>query len=216
MVEEHKVMSRIRPRLWRLGLSLAVLIVVVAGLVASLRPAPVEAQRVPPGGAPRRGSGAFDLDGNVRVIDGNTIEALVDGQRTAIGLVGVDVAPGNTACGMRATGRMWGLTKGGLRLEEDLSEPAFDARGRRLYQVKTRDGKALAEELVASGLGKASGKGEARDRLREVESAARGARPGAAPWRRGVENAPRVLSPDLAAMQAPAPAAPAAPGRVRP
>ncbi|HEY3061387.1 MAG TPA: PQQ-dependent sugar dehydrogenase, partial [Chloroflexota bacterium] len=75
-----------------------------------------------------------------------------------IGLVGVSAPMANTNCGRAATGLMWGLTKGGLHLED---EPGltFDERGRRLYHATTRDGRLLAEELTKAGVARAEGRG---------------------------------------------------------
>ncbi|HEY3063643.1 MAG TPA: hypothetical protein VGL99_32120, partial [Chloroflexota bacterium] len=107
-----------------------VLVVVCLGLVVMLLPAPIAAQRVGPGGAPGPSASGIDLTAPVRVIDGDTIETWIDGKRVGIGLVGVSAPMANTNCGRAATGLMWGLTKGGLHLED---EPGltFDERGRR-------------------------------------------------------------------------------------
>ncbi|MGH2351160.1 MAG: thermonuclease family protein, partial [Chloroflexota bacterium] len=132
------------------GLVALVLIAGVAPLALS-QPRPVEAQRVPPGGAPPAGSGDIEVDGFVRVIDGDTIETYINGQRTGIGLIGVDASQGNTPCGRQATAQLWGLVGGGVRLEEDPSI-TFDTFQRRMYHVATRDGRALADEQIKAGL----------------------------------------------------------------
>ena len=51
---------------------------------------PAVAERVGPGGAPPPGSGPVDLTGFVRVYDGDTFEALIDGKRARIGLAGIN------------------------------------------------------------------------------------------------------------------------------
>jgi glucose/arabinose dehydrogenase/endonuclease YncB( thermonuclease family) len=164
----------------RLGLVIAALALLAAMLPhAGLRPTPAAAQRVPPGGAPPAGSGPIDFDGPVRVIDGDTIEIYVNGNRTGIGLLGIDAPQLNSACGQQAAGTMWGLTKNGLRLEEDPSI-TFDARGRRMYHVKTRDGQPLAATLARAGVARPDGQGAEEEQQRIAEAAAEGAQAGCA------------------------------------
>src|SRR6185436_12613298 len=88
----------------------------LAFVVMVLLPGPIVAQRVGPGGAPPQSTKPIDLQGPIRVIDGNTIETWIDGKRVGIGLVGVEAPMANTNCGRAATGMLWGLVKGGLRL----------------------------------------------------------------------------------------------------
>ena len=73
-------------------------LVTLVALVAVV-PGPAAAQRVEPGGAPPPGSGPVETRGFVRVIDGDTVEALVRGKRVGIGLAGIDAPPINTDCG---------------------------------------------------------------------------------------------------------------------
>src|SRR5687768_9833750 len=112
---------------------LPLLLVVLLSLLAMSSNAAV-AERVLPGGAPRPGSGPKDVPGFVRVIKGDTIEAWVDGQRTAIGIIGIEAPVANTDCGKQATAQLRALVKGGLRLEEDPHQ-TFDHRKRRMYHV---------------------------------------------------------------------------------
>jgi glucose/arabinose dehydrogenase/endonuclease YncB( thermonuclease family) len=129
------------------------------------------AQRVPPGGAPRPGSGPKDVTGFVRVITGDTIEAWVDGQRTAVGIIGIEAPVANTDCGKQATAQLRTLVKGGLHLEEDPYQ-TFDHLHRRMYHVKSRDGRDVAEELSRAGLVRAIGKGADKQRVADAEAEA--------------------------------------------
>src|SRR5262245_48077819 len=96
-------------------------------------PAPgAKAEPAPPGGAPAPGSGDREVAGYVRVIDGDSLEPKIDGQRVAVGLIGLEAPQGNTACGRAATGALQGLVARGVRLAE-VAGLAYDARGRRLY-----------------------------------------------------------------------------------
>jgi len=124
-------------------------------------PATINAQRVPPGGAAPPGSGPVDIEGFVRVVDGDTLDAWINGQRVAVGLVGLTAPQGNTDCGRQATNMLRGLVRGGLRLEED-PQLTFDNRTRRMYHVRTRDGVPVARELARAGVAHADGRGSDR------------------------------------------------------
>jgi glucose/arabinose dehydrogenase/endonuclease YncB( thermonuclease family) len=140
---------------------------IILSLAIGFVPIRADAQRLPPGGAPPPGSGPKDVDGFVRVISGDTIEAYVDGQRTGIGLIGIEAPPANTDCGRQATARLWSLVKGGVHLEEDPGQ-SFDHRSRRMYHVKTRDGRPIADELARDGVVRASGKGKDKQRIADA------------------------------------------------
>ena len=136
-----------------------------------------EDERLPPGGASPRGSGPINLGAFVRVVDGRSIDAVINGSRVAIGVLGVDVPQGNTSCGRQATDALKSLARaargqGGLRLVEDPNE-YLDVEGRRLYYVEEQDGRPLADELVRAGVAKADGKGKDKDRLKQLEDDAR-------------------------------------------
>src|SRR5215208_741744 len=163
------------------GRCLLLLLVVLVSVLAMSSNAAV-AERVPPGGAPRPGSGPKDVTGFVRVIKGDTFEAYVDGQRSAIGIVGIEAPVANTDCGKQATAQLWALAKGGLRLEEDPHQ-AYDHRMRRMYHVKRRDGRDLAEELSRAGLVRAIGKGADKQQIADAEADANSAGRGCAALR---------------------------------
>jgi len=137
-----------------------------AALVIALGAIQAIGQPRPPDGAPPAGAGPR-LVTRVRVIDGDSLDAYVDGKRTAIGLVGVNAPMGNTPCGKAATGVMWGLVKAGLKLEDDAAQ-TFDPRGRRMYRASLTDGRSVAQEMARRGLVRASGIGGERG---QVESA---------------------------------------------
>ena len=160
---------------------LALLVVVLAlglspGAVApAALPAPgLQLGGVPPGGAPAPGSGPRQIAGYIRVIDGDTVEAWIDGKRVAIGILGVDAPQGNTDCGRQATALLRQLARGIWNLEED-PDPAlaFDARMRRLYTVLTPAGVSVAEALVLAGVAKAEEKGEEGPKLKDAEEKAK-------------------------------------------
>jgi endonuclease YncB( thermonuclease family) len=109
--------------------------------------------------APPPGSGPIDFRGFVRVIDGDSFEVYINGHQTGIGLIGITVPMGNTACGKAAANYMRTLIgRTGVRLEEDLSLP-FDARKRRMYYVKLPDGRSIAVEMARAGFARPTGQG---------------------------------------------------------
>ena len=156
-----------------MGRRLPLLLVVLVSVLAMSSNAAI-AQRISPGGAPRPGSGPKDVSGFVRVIKGDTFEAYVDGQRSAIGIVGIEAPVANTDCGKQATAKLWSLVKDGLRLEEDPNQ-TYDHRNRRMYRVKRPDGRDLAEELSRDGLVRATGKGTEKQRVVAAEADANSA-----------------------------------------
>ena len=102
-------------------------------------------------GAPPPGSGPVDLSGPLRVIEGDTFDVVINGQRVGIGLIGIDAPQGNTPCGQQAIEAAGILAKKGMHLEEALGFP-FDNRKRRMYYAKTRsDGHSLQVDLVKEG-----------------------------------------------------------------
>lgn len=129
----------------------------------------------PAGGTPP--SSGIQLEGYIRAIQGDTLDAGNARGRIGIGIIGVKVPGGNTPCGKQATAFTQDFVSDGVQLTE---EPGLtlDARKRRMYHVTAPDGRSLAEELVASGFARADGQGANRDRLAELEAAAREARRG--------------------------------------
>jgi endonuclease YncB( thermonuclease family) len=96
--------------------------------------------------------------GFVRVIDGDSVEAWIDGKKVATGLLGVVVPTLNNDCGRQARDFLESLIGAGLRLGEDPAE-TFDERGRRMYRAMSLDGRSVAQEMVRVGAARASGKG---------------------------------------------------------
>ena len=108
--------------------------------------------------APPPGSGSFDLEGFVRVIDGDTLEAYINGRQSGIGIIGIRVPMGNTPCGKAASNLLESAISRGLRLEEDLNIP-YDARKRRMYYVKLPNGRSAAVEMAFAGFALPTGQG---------------------------------------------------------
>ena len=119
--------------------------------------------------APPSGSGAIRFTGNVRVIDGDTLEVYINGHQIGIGLIGINAPEGNTDCGMQATGALWSLfTENDITFDED-SEIVFDARRRRMYYVLLPDGSSASVKMAGTGLVKPSGQGREKH---EIDTAA--------------------------------------------
>lgn len=127
-----------------------------------------------PASTPAGQSPAANITGAVRVIDGDSIDTNIDGRRTAVGLIGINAAPGNTPCGERATMLLRSLVADGLRLDED-PDIVFDERDRRMYYAYAADGRSIAQELVRAGVARATGAGREADQLRAAEIEARDA-----------------------------------------
>ena len=89
-----------------------------------------------------------------RVWDGSTLDAYLDGRRTAIGYLGAETPALNRPCGPEARERNQQLAGGRVLLESD---PAYelDAVGRRLFYAYTADGVSIDETLVREGLARA-------------------------------------------------------------
>ncbi len=115
-------------------------------------------QSAMPGGAPGPKPGPFQPKGFARVIDGDTFETNIDGRRAIVGVLGIDAASIDTACGNAARAELQSLIGRGVTLQDDPSN-LFDARQRRLYRVSTPDGRPVAAALVTAGLAKANGLG---------------------------------------------------------
>lgn len=175
------MISRILPRGLILLSLLSFLIWPVPGTLAQPEPA----LRVKAGGPPPPGSGPQRAAQFVRVLDGQSFETLINGQRAIVGILGISAPPGNTDCGRQAAGMLWPLANAGLRLAEDLSFP-FDAQYRRMYDVYTSSGRSLALTLVEAGLARADGHGPRRDQLAAAEAQARARQVGCV-WRPTVQ-----------------------------
>jgi endonuclease YncB( thermonuclease family) len=86
------------------------------------------------------------VTGFPRVVDGESIDALVNGQRTAIRLLGVDAPMANTPCGQEATALLRSLTRNTIRLE---SVPGLTVAARKTpYDVLGAGGASLPERLA--------------------------------------------------------------------
>ena len=130
-----------------------------------------------PGGAPDPKSGPFRPDGFVRVVDGDSIEVLIDGRRTAIGIQGLDAPALDTPCGAAARAELKSLVGRGVILEDDPGT-TIDPQGRRVYRVSTPDRRSVAVALVGAGLARTTGLGPEAAALAAAESTARQARTG--------------------------------------
>src|SRR6266540_5680836 len=113
--------------------SLVVLLALVVALAIELGPLTTDRTasaietRQQDAAAPSPGTGPITLTSFVRVVDGHSIDAVIDGRRVAITLQGVDTPQGNTRCGKQATELLKSLAKtarsrGGLRLVDDPSQ----------------------------------------------------------------------------------------------
>jgi glucose/arabinose dehydrogenase len=125
-----------------------------------------------PGGAPDPKRGPFQPTGFVRVVDGDSLEMLIDGRRVAVGVLGIDAAPFGTPCGGAARAELQSLVGKGITLEDDPAN-ILDTRKRRMYKVTTPDGRSVAAALVSDGLAKATGRGPEAATLAALESQAR-------------------------------------------
>jgi endonuclease YncB( thermonuclease family) len=113
-----------------------------------------------------------------RTIDGDSLDARVFNNRTAVGYLGAETPPANQACGQEALARNRELADSRVLLASD---PAYelDERGRRLFYAYTVDGQSIEEILIREGLARAvrsdAGRGPALATLQaEAESAGRG------------------------------------------
>jgi endonuclease YncB( thermonuclease family) len=117
-----------------------------------------------------------ELQGYVRAIQGDTLDARMGNKRVGIGIVGIQAPQGNTACGKEATAFAQSLVNDGATVQEQPG--ASQERYRRMYDVRTTDGRSVAEEMVTAGFARANGQGANRDRLAELEAEAKEARRG--------------------------------------
>jgi endonuclease YncB( thermonuclease family) len=103
--------------------------------------------------APPQGSGNFQIQGPVRVIDGDTLEIFINGRQTAVGVIGIKAPWGNTTCGQTAIATLRALIRNGgvFTLVED-PNITFDARKRRLYYVKLPGNVSAAVQLALAGV----------------------------------------------------------------
>jgi micrococcal nuclease len=124
-----------------------------------------------------------NLDGAVeapvaRAIDGDSLDARVLGNRTAVGYLGAETPSASQPCGQQALARNRELAASLVLLVQD-STYDVDERGRRLFYAFTADGQSIEEILIREGLARAvrldARRGpELAARQSEAESAGRG------------------------------------------
>src|SRR5690242_12264876 len=149
-------------------------VLLLASLLLSQIPA--QAQSLTPGPATPRSA---TVSGFVRAVDGESLDASVNGARTAIRLVGIEAPQGNTPCGRVAAGALQTLVGAGVQLTDDPSVAADTRRPvRRPFDALTSDGRSVAEELVGAGHVKAKAEGQRQGRLAQLEAEARNAKRG--------------------------------------
>jgi endonuclease YncB( thermonuclease family) len=133
----------------------------------------------PAGGPPEPPAGGAALEAIVnRVIDGASLDALVEGRRTAVGYLGIEAPFPHQPCGAEALTRNRELAGSRVLL---VADPAYelDQVGRRLYHAYAADGAWIEAILVSEGLARAVrtevGRGAELAALQaEVEAAGRG------------------------------------------
>ena len=105
--------------------------------------------------APPQGSGSVIPTGPIRVIDGDTLDVIINGRRVAVGLIGLKAPEGNTPCGKEAIQAMGVLVHAGIRFDED-TRFTFDKKTRRMYYARSRkDGHSLIVDMVSAGYAEA-------------------------------------------------------------
>ena len=92
----------------------SVLAILLFVAVSGMSPASSAAPRVP-GPPPATG----ELEGYVRAVDGNTVDARLDGRRVGIEIIGIRAARANTPCGRAATAYLQSLIDDGVTIEAE-------------------------------------------------------------------------------------------------
>jgi endonuclease YncB( thermonuclease family) len=90
-----------------------------------------------------------------QVIDGNTLDAQIDGIRTPVGYLGIETPGPGQPCGLQAIERNRQLAGQHVWLESD---PAYqlDSQHRRLFYVYADDGTWIESTLISEGLAHAA------------------------------------------------------------
>jgi endonuclease YncB( thermonuclease family) len=90
-----------------------------------------------------------------RAVDGDTLDAQVNGARTPVGYLGASAPPVNRPCGQEAYERNRELVAQGVLLEVD---PLYtvDDRRRVLFYAYTPDGTSIEATLIREGLAQAA------------------------------------------------------------
>lgn len=149
-------------------------------------------------GAPPPGSGDLDAPNHVRIIDGDSIDAIINGNRVAIGIIGIRAPQGNTKCGRESKNQLKELERlarargGGPRFVED-RDLTYDERGRRMYYFEEKAGKSLAREMVKGGWAHADGRGKEKDKVKGDEDEARRQKRGCL-WKDGAASPTSTIS----------------------
>lgn len=108
----------------------------------------------------------------LRVIDGDTFEALAGGTTLVVRIFGVDTRERGERCADEATARLDALVEDRVLLMAD--ERLEDPGGRQLRYVFTPDGRSIDAALIAEGLAEAwRSDGALRDQLVSIEKTAR-------------------------------------------
>ncbi|MCU1326207.1 MAG: hypothetical protein JWN34_1577, partial [Bryobacterales bacterium] len=155
--------------------------------------------------APLQGSGHIEYRGFVRVIDAGTFEVTLNGNRVGIGAIGIKAPEANTSCGKLAATLSKTLLPFRASLEED-PKITFDARGRRMYYLRTSDGRSVAQELAKAGLAVPDGTGKEAAKLMGLSKQASAAGLGCLsgrPSEATLRNAETLLSPATVAAGSP-------------
>jgi endonuclease YncB( thermonuclease family) len=154
----------------------SVLAILLFVAVSGMSPASSAAPRVP-GPPPATG----ELEGYVRAVDGNTVDARLDGRRVGIEIIGIKAARGNTPCGRQATAYLQSLIEDGVTIEAETGIAHKKYWG--MYHLQTLDGRSIADEMVAAGYARSTGQGKRRLGLSDLEQQARAAGRGC--WKGG-------------------------------
>jgi len=128
------------------------------------------------GAAPPPVTGTVELEGYVRAVTGDTLDARLSTRRVGIGVAGIRAPLVNTVCGKEAMAFLQELVNDGAKIEPESG--VTPDKYRLVYRVSTMDGRSVAGEMVAAGLAWTNGQGTNRDQLADLEAAARDAKRG--------------------------------------
>ena len=133
----------------RFGAAVLVLFLAVGSGVVS-----AQDRRAEPGSAPLPGRGSIVVEGYVRVVDGSSIEVLLDGRRAAVGVVGIETPQANTRCGEEAATRLRDLIRDAIQCRHhpvddpmcrcaDEPSDGHGAAARRIDEGSTKDHRGI-------------------------------------------------------------------------
>jgi endonuclease YncB( thermonuclease family) len=112
-----------------------------------------------------------ELEGHVRAVQGDTLDARLDNRRVGIEIIGIKAPRGNTPCGKESTAFLQELVDDGAFVEAEAGIAHKKYVG--MYDVRTRDGRSIAEEMVAAGFARATGQGKKNRALADLEAQAK-------------------------------------------